>query len=44
MIGCFQGELNQQGGNSVVAILTKILEEPDMELRTEVAEVSTLIG
>ena len=33
-----QGELNAQGGNSVVAILTKILDEPDMELRTEVAE------
>ena len=33
-----QHELNAQGGNSVVAILTKILDEPDMELRTEVAE------
>ena len=33
-----QNELNTQGGNSVVAILTKILEEPDLELRTEVAE------
>ena len=33
-----QNELNAQGGNSVVAILTKILDEPDMELRTEVAE------
>eukprot|EP00092_Neocalanus_flemingeri_P098064 GFUD01125052.1.p1 GENE.GFUD01125052.1~~GFUD01125052.1.p1 ORF type:complete len:1501 (+),score=547.17 GFUD01125052.1:57-4559(+) len=33
-----QSELNTQGGNSVVAILTKILDEPDLELRTEVAE------
>ena len=33
-----QTELNTQGGNSVVAILTKILEEPDLDLRTEVAE------
>lgn len=33
-----QAELNTQGGNSVVAILTKILDEPDLELRTEVAE------
>ena len=33
-----QNELNAQGGNSVVAILTKILDEPDMDLRTEVAE------
>merc|ERR1740123_1922770 len=33
-----QTELNAQGGNSVVAILTKILDEPDMDLRTEVAE------
>merc|ERR1711892_868740 len=33
-----QSELNTQGGNSVVAILTKILDEPDVELRTEVAE------
>merc|ERR1719225_2270803 len=33
-----QNELNAQGGNSVVAILSKILDEPDMELRTEVAE------
>ena len=33
-----QSELNTQGGNSVVAILTKILEEPDLDLRTEVAE------
>merc|ERR1719282_273766 len=33
-----QNELNTQGGNSVVAILTKILDEPDMDLRTEVAE------
>ena len=33
-----QSELNTQGGNSVVAILTKILDEPDSELKTEVAE------
>ena len=33
-----QSELNTQGGNSVVAILTKILDEPDPELETEVAE------
>ena len=33
-----QNELNAQGGNSVVAILTKILDEPDLELRTETAE------
>ena len=33
-----QSELNTQGGNSVVAILTKIMDEPDLELRTEVAE------
>ena len=33
-----QNELNTQGGNSVVAILSKMLDEPDMELRTEVAE------
>eukprot|EP00090_Calanus_glacialis_P042984 TRINITY_DN7612_c0_g1_i1.p1 TRINITY_DN7612_c0_g1~~TRINITY_DN7612_c0_g1_i1.p1 ORF type:complete len:1486 (-),score=621.94 TRINITY_DN7612_c0_g1_i1:145-4602(-) len=33
-----QSELNTQGGNSVVAILTKVLDEPDLELRTEVAE------
>jgi condensin complex subunit 3 len=33
-----QNELNSQGGNSVVAILTKILDEPDLELRTETAE------
>merc|ERR1719392_642851 len=33
-----QTELNTQGGNSVVAILTKILDEPNLELRTEVAE------
>jgi len=33
-----QSELNNQGGNSVVAILSKILDEPDLELRTEVAE------
>ena len=31
-------KLSTQGGNSVVAILTKILDEPDLELRTEVAE------
>merc|ERR1719209_2378521 len=35
-----QNELNAQGGNSVVAILTKILDEPDLELRTETAEGS----
>ena len=33
-----QTELNAQGGNSVVAILSKMLDEPDLELRTEVAE------
>merc|ERR1719225_2050614 len=33
-----QSELNTQGGNSVVAILSKILDEPDLDLRTEVAE------
>ena len=33
-----QSELNTQRGNSVVAILTKMLDEPDLELRTEVAE------
>jgi len=33
-----QNELNSQGGNSVVAILSKILDEPDLDLRTEVAE------
>ena len=33
-----QNELNAQGGNSVVAILTKILDEPDLELRTETVE------
>ena len=33
-----QNELNAQGGNNVVAILTKILDEPDLELRTETAE------
>jgi len=33
-----QSELNTQGGNSVVAILTKILDEPEIDLRTEVAE------
>ncbi len=27
-----------QGGNSVVVILSKMLDEPDLELRTEVAE------
>ena len=33
-----QTELNNQGGNSVVAILTKILDDPNLELRTEIAE------
>ena len=33
-----QDELNAQGGNSVVAILCKILDEPDLELRPEVGE------
>ena len=33
-----QSELDSQGGNSVVAILSKMLDEPDLELRTEVAE------
>merc|ERR1719187_3021663 len=33
-----QAELNTQGGNSVVAILSKMLDEPDLDLRTEVAE------
>jgi len=33
-----QAELNAQGGNSVVVILSKMLDEPDLELRTEVAE------
>ena len=33
-----QTELNAQGGNSVVAINTKILDEPNLELRTETAE------
>ena len=33
-----QSELNTQGGNSVVAILIKIPDEPDLELRTKVAE------
>ena len=31
-------ELNAQGGNSVVAIVTKILDEPNMDLRTKVVE------
>jgi condensin complex subunit 3 len=33
-----QAELESQGGNSVVAILSKMLDEPDLDLRTEVAE------
>ena len=33
-----QNELDTQGGNSVVVILSKMLDEPDLELRTEVAE------
>ena len=33
-----QSELDREGGNSVVAILTKILDEPDLDLRTEVVE------
>ena len=33
-----ESELNTQGGNSVAAILTKILDEPNLDLRTEVAE------
>ena len=33
-----QSKLNTQGGKSVVAILTKILDVPELELRTEVAE------
>ena len=33
-----QRELESQGGNSVVAILSKMLDEPDLDLRTEVAE------
>ena len=31
-----QSELDTQGGNSVVAILTKLLEDPDVEIRTKV--------
>ena len=31
-------KLNTQGGNSVVAILTKVLDDPNMELRTDVAK------
>ena len=33
-----QSELDTQGGNSVVAILSKMLDEPNLELRTEVVE------
>jgi len=33
-----QSELNLQGGNSVVAILSKFLDEPNLEVRTEVVE------
>ena len=33
-----QTELNAQGGNSVVAILSKMLDEPDLELRKQSLE------
>ncbi|TRY70433.1 hypothetical protein TCAL_09294 [Tigriopus californicus] len=33
-----QDELNAQGGNSVVALLTRLLDDPDLEVRTKVAE------
>ena len=33
-----QAELNTQGGNSVVAILSKLLDDQDLEIRTKVAE------
>eukprot|EP00095_Tigriopus_kingsejongensis_P007922 maker-scaffold1210_size55525-snap-gene-0.20 protein:Tk07922 transcript:maker-scaffold1210_size55525-snap-gene-0.20-mRNA-1 annotation:"hypothetical protein CAPTEDRAFT_225765" len=33
-----QDELNSQGGNSVVTLLTRLLDDPDLEIRTKVAE------
>ena len=33
-----QHELNSQGGNSVVAILSQLLDDPDLEIRTLVTE------
>ena len=33
-----QADLNSQGGNSVVAILSKLLDDQDLEIRTKVAE------
>ena len=33
-----QAELNAHGGNSVVAILSKLLDDQDLEIRTKVAE------